>query len=105
MWDITSLWFEISLVSISVTLGYIFFGHFEERTPLWKKLLKYGFILFLIPAISAWFGRTIALIAYAILHLPAVYIHAVFLPRHGINGWTGEPKPKYYALRGWNSQS
>jgi len=30
-----------------------------------------------------------------------VFVHVWWLPRHGINGWTGEPKEKYYALRGW----
>jgi hypothetical protein len=33
--------------------------------------------------------------------LPVVYIHAWWLPSKGVNGWTGEPKEKYYALRGW----
>ena len=33
--------------------------------------------------------------------LPVVYIHVWLLPSQGINGWTGEPKEKYYALRGW----
>lgn len=23
------------------------------------------------------------------------------LPKKGINGWTAEPREKYYALRGW----
>ena len=31
----------------------------------------------------------------------ALTVHAWWLPRHGINGWTAEPKEKYYALRGW----
>src|SRR5262245_20674485 len=34
------------------------------------------------------------------LGVGAVYVHAWWLPRHGINGWTGEPKEKYYALLG-----
>jgi len=28
-------------------------------------------------------------------------VHAIWLPSKGINGWTGEPKDKYYELRGW----
>jgi hypothetical protein len=32
--------------------------------------------------------------------LIAAYVHIVWLPKHGINGWTGEPKDKYYALIG-----
>ena len=30
-------------------------------------------------------------------------IHGWWLPRQGINGFTGEPKEKYYALRGWKA--
>jgi len=26
------------------------------------------------------------------------YLHLRWLPSHGINGWTGEPKEKYYEL-------
>lgn len=33
--------------------------------------------------------------------LGVLVIHAWWLPKHGINGWTGEPKDRYYALRGW----
>jgi hypothetical protein len=25
-----------------------------------------------------------------------------WLPKQGVNGWTGEPKEKYYQLRGWD---
>jgi len=28
-----------------------------------------------------------------------------WLPKHGINGWTGEPKDKYHALRGWKKKT
>jgi hypothetical protein len=28
----------------------------------------------------------------------AGYLHLRWLPSHGINGWTGEPKEKYYKL-------
>ncbi len=33
--------------------------------------------------------------------IPALVIYAWWLPKHDINGWTGEPKEKYYELRGW----
>jgi len=30
-------------------------------------------------------------------------VHGYILPRKkGINGWTGEPKSKYYEFRGWD---
>jgi hypothetical protein len=33
-----------------------------------------------------------------------MYIHAVWLPSKGINGWTAEPRDKYYQLRGWKKK-
>ena len=43
------------------------------------------------------------MILLGVFFLPAVYIHAYYLPKKkGINGWTGEPKEKYYELRGWD---
>jgi hypothetical protein len=33
-------------------------------------------------------------------------IHLWWLPKHGINGWTGEPREKYYTLRGcWKKKT
>ena len=30
-----------------------------------------------------------------------VVVHGWWLPRQGINGWTAEPKERYYKFRGW----
>ncbi len=97
-----SLWFEIAIVSITTALGHIFLGHFEERTPRIRKFLKYVFFLFLVIGLSVFFGRTVAFIVYGILFIPVFYIHMVLLPRNGINGWSGEPRSKYYAYRKWD---
>jgi hypothetical protein len=35
-----TLWFEVAVVSSMFAFGHIFFGHFEERTPRWRKALK-----------------------------------------------------------------
>ncbi|MFZ2900645.1 MAG: hypothetical protein WA004_18580 [Saprospiraceae bacterium] len=96
-----SLWLEIAVVSIVILLGHIFLGHFEERSPKWRKLLKYLIALALICAISVLVSRTAAFITLGVMFLPVVYIHAVLLPSKGINGWTGEPRDKYYEYRGW----
>ena len=36
-----------------------------------------------------------------ILLLGVAYVHGIWLPGKGINGLTGEPKRKYYELKGW----
>jgi len=102
MWNTDTFWFEIALVSIFYLLGNIFLGHFEERSPNWRKLAKYLVTVAIIIAISQFFGRAVALIALGLTLIPVFYVHAIVLPKKGINGWTGEPKAKYYEFRGWD---
>jgi hypothetical protein len=102
MWNTNSLWVEVSIVSIFFLLGNIYFGHFEERSPKWRKVLKYVITVIIITSISAYFGRAIALTILALAIIPVAYVHGILLPRKGINGWTGEPKSKYYDFRGWD---
>lgn len=102
MWNTDTLWFEVAIVSIIIALGHILLGHFEERTSKWRKLMKYIATIVIIVSISHFFGRTIAFSLLGIMFIPVLYIHAILLPKKGINGWTGEPKSKYYEYRGWS---
>jgi len=102
MWNTNSLWFEVAIVTTILLSGYIFLGHFEERSPKWRKLLKSIMTLLITISVSIFFGRTIASIVLGIAFLPVIYIHAVVLPKNGINGWTGKPKAKYYEFRKWH---
>ena len=102
MWNTESLWFEVAVVTFFFLLGHIFLGHFEERSPKWRKVLKYFVTVIIIVLISFYFGRVWALSLLAITLIPVIYVHGVILPKHGINGWTGEPKGKYYDFRKWD---
>lgn len=98
-----SLWFEIAIVSIIFAVGNMTMGHFEERTPKARRVAKFILTLLIICGVSVLFGRTIAIVMLGIFVLPILYIHGYYLPKKkGINGWTGEPKSKYYDFRGWN---
>lgn len=101
MWITDSLWFEIAIVNIIFLLGHIFLGHFEERTPSFRKFFKYLVSLGLVLLISIFFGRIYAMTFLLMMFVPVLYIHCIWLPKKGINGWTGEPKEKYYELRKW----
>jgi len=103
MWATESLWFEVAIVSIIYALGNIIFGHFEERTPVVRRVGKYLLTLIIVIAISVYIGRIVAMAFLAIFIIPLVYIHGYYLPRKkGINGLTGEPKSKYYEFRKWD---
>jgi hypothetical protein len=103
MWTTDSLWFEIAIVSMIFAVGNMLFGHFEERTPKARRVGKYVLFLVLICLLSVYFGRTVAMFVLGSFLFPVLYIHGYYLPRKkGINGWTGEPKSKYYDFRGWD---
>jgi hypothetical protein len=104
MWNTNSLWFEVSVVSTLTAFGTIFFGHFEEHTPKWRKVVKLFAFIVITVLISSAIGRIWAFVFLGIVLLAVLYIHAVWLPSKGINGWTGEPKEKYYALRRWKKK-
>jgi hypothetical protein len=103
MWSTQSLWFEVALVSIIYALGNILMGQFEERTPKIRRVGKYILTLIIICGISVFAGRAVAMIFLALFIIPLIYIHGYLLPKKkGINGWTGEPKSKYYEFRKWD---
>ncbi|MEO7214024.1 hypothetical protein [Mucilaginibacter sp.] len=102
MWNTDTLWVEVGVVTIFFLLGHIYFGHFEERSPKWRKLLKYIITMAIMIAISVYIGRVYAFAILGLAILPVIYIHGVVLPNKGINGWTGEPKGRYYEFRGWS---
>lgn len=103
MFTIDSLWFEIAVVSIIYALGNILMGHFEEQTPKVRRVGKYLLTLLIVCLLSVFAGRIVSMILLAGMVIPLLYVHAYYLPKKkGINGWTGEPKSKYYDFRKWN---
>lgn len=95
------MWMEVAIVATIFAVGNILFGHWEAETPKWRRLLKFILFLVLTLGISASLGRRWAFLFLGLMGLAALIVHGWWLPRHGINGWTAEPKEKYYAMRGW----
>jgi hypothetical protein len=95
-------WFELAVVFGLTAFGTIFFGHFEEHTPKWRKVLKLFLIAGISVLISATAGRGWFFALLGTMLLAVVVIHAWWLPvKKGINGWTAEPRDRYYEFRGW----
>ena len=95
------MWFEVAIVALFLLVGQIFFAHFEEKTPRWRILCKDALAIVAFVLISYFFGRFWFYVSMIIVLIPVLVIHCWWLPKNGVNGWTGEPKEKYYALRGW----
>lgn len=93
-----SLWIDAAIVLGIFAVGCITFGHFEEHKPKWRRLLKVAIVLGIVLTLSATVGRVWA---YGLLALPviaAAYVHLRWLPSHGVDGWTGEPRERYLEL-------
>ena len=98
MWSTSTYWFDVSIVFGIFAVGNILFGHFEEHHPKWRRLLKVSIILSLALLLSYFNFRWLFYVILFALAIAVSYIHIVWLPKHGINGWTGEPKDKYLKL-------
>ena len=96
-----NIWIDVAVVAMMFAVGSIVFGHFEERTPKWRRILKLFALTGLVALISSTLGRVWSVALVAGVVSAAALIHAWWLPKHGIDPWTAEPKDKYYALRGW----
>jgi len=101
MWNTDTIWFDISLITCMFAFGHIFFGHFEIHTPKWRKALKLVLFICFVVAITSTLGRVWTLSFLGVMTFAVIIIHGFVLPSKGINGWTGEPKEKYYKMRGW----
>ncbi|HWR15292.1 MAG TPA: hypothetical protein VN577_10705 [Terriglobales bacterium] len=100
MWDTRTLWFDVAVVMGIFAVGNIVFGHFEEHKPKYLRLLKVLGILAVTLVLSGLGLRWVAYGFIGLLGLAALYVHGIWLPRHGVNGFSGEPKEKYYELIG-----
>jgi hypothetical protein len=98
MWSTDTLWFDTAIVLGIFAVGNIMFGHFEAHRPKWRRLLKVVLFLAIVLALSMTVGRIWVYAFLGAMVVGAVYIHGIWLPRHGINGLTGEPRDRYLEL-------
>lgn len=104
-WSTDTPWFDVALVNIIFALGNIWMGHFEVHTPRWRRTLKVVIFTGIILVISATVGRVWSFALLGVLTLAVLYVHAIWLPSKGINGWTAEPRDQYYKLRKWKQKA
>lgn len=98
MWSTDTLWFDVAVVMTIFAIGSVLFGRFEDHKSRARRVLKVVIVTAVTVTIAQSAGRAWA---YGLLMLPlaaAAWIHLVWLPRHGINGWTAEPRDKYLEL-------
>jgi hypothetical protein len=95
-------WFEVAVMGVLIAIGNILLGHFEEGKAKWRRVTKVFIGCGLAVLVSWTFGRTGFYCLLGLNLVLVLVVHGWWLPkRHGIHGWTGEPREKYYKLRGW----
>jgi hypothetical protein len=97
-WTPATPWFDVAMVTGLFAIGSILFGRFEEHKPRWRRVLKLVLVTAIYLAVARTAGRVWAMGLLALPILGAAWIHLVWLPRHGVDGWTGEPRQRYLDL-------
>jgi uncharacterized membrane protein len=93
-------WFEVAVVFGLGSIGGICFEAFAAETPKLWRIVKLLVGAALAVTVSALFGRIGFFVLLTLVLGIVGIVHAWWLPRHGVNGWTAEPRERYRALRG-----
>jgi hypothetical protein len=100
MWRTDTYWFDVAVVTTVLMLGHLCFGRFVEYQSRGRRLVKSAVGVALLVGASVWAGRPwmYALLGGVVGGI--LVVHGWWLPRKGVNGWTAEPRDRYYALMG-----
>ncbi len=89
---------DTTLFFALLTLGSICFGRFEDWKPRWRRVLKIVIVSSAFIGLLLVAGRLVAWGMVGAVLCAAAWVHLVWLPRHGVNGWTAEPRERYLEL-------
>ena len=98
MWSVQTPWFDVAVLVGLFHVGSLLFGHFEQHKPAWRRMLKAAIFVALLLALEYAAWRWWAYGVFALLFCGAGSFHFWWLSKHGINGWTGEPRERFLAL-------
>lgn len=98
MWSLETRWFDVAIVMAIFAVGTILFGRFEEHKSRGRRLLKVALVLGVTLTLASTLGRVWAYGFLMIQLAGAAWVHLHWLPRRGVNGWTGEPRERYLEL-------
>ena len=90
---------EILIVLTIASLAYfVVFNKFEKHIPMKRRIVKLVTVVGVLSIIGILFSRYAFWGMIALMTIGQVYVHGVYFPKHGVNGWTAEPYDKYIEL-------
>ena len=93
-------WYDGALVTSPFAVGGTLFGRFEGHGPRWRRCLEVTLATTPFVGVPAAAGREWMYALLGATLAAVVAVHAWWLPEHGVDGWTAEPRERYYALLG-----
>lgn len=98
MWRTDTPWFMVAVIMAIFAVGGVLFGRFEQHKPRGLRVVKKLVVLTIFVLLDVYGGRSWAFGLLVLAGVSVVYVHAWWLPKYGINGWTAEPYDQYLAL-------
>jgi len=91
---------ELGVLVGLVVIGTEIFAPFEVETPVWKKLVKWSFVIALTLGLYQYIGHWAAVVPVGLAAL-GLSVHFIWCSRNGIHPIRATPRRRYYELRGW----
>ena len=91
------MWFDLFVLAAVLVIGEIYFGHFNDLFPKWRRLRKITVIMVTTALLSLLVGHWSLLFIGAMALVGSGY-HWWWCRKHGIDPFTAEPRDKFEAL-------
>lgn len=91
---------ELGVLLGLTVIGTEIFAPFEVETPIWKKLVKWSFVIALTLGLYRYIGHWAAVVPVSLAAL-GLSVHFVWCGKNGIHPIRATPRRRYYELRDW----
>lgn len=88
----------LTVITIASLAYFVVFKKFEKHVPMRRRIVKLLIVVGVLSIIGIVFSRYAFWGMIGLMTIGQIYVHGVYFPKHGVNGWTAEPYDKYLEL-------
>ncbi len=88
----------LTVITIASLAYFVVFKKFEKHVPMRGRIVKLLIVVGVLSIIGIVFSRYAFWGMIGLMTIGQIYVHGVYFPKHGVNGWTAEPYDKYLEL-------